>query len=115
MTIGHLDNLMGTIIDNPEVKDATMKVLVGPEEGWKGNYMRVFELGAYGNTPKHSHDWPHINYIIEGEGTLFLNGVENPIKAGSYAFVPPNELHQFKNTSDKKLKFICIVPEEGHK
>lgn len=115
MALGHIDDLMGTVIDNPEVKDAMMKVLVGPSEGWEGHYMRVFELGAGGFTPKHTHPWPHINYIIEGEGTLFLNGKENPIKAGAFAYVPSDELHQFKNTSDKPLKFICIVPEEGHK
>lgn len=115
MAIGHLDDLMGTIMNSPEVKEASMKVLITPEDGWEGNYMRVVELGVGGYSPKHTHDWPHINYIIEGEGSLFLNGVENPIKAGSYAFVPSNELHQFSNTSDVKLKFICIVPEEGHK
>lgn len=115
MALGHLDDLLGVAMDSPEVKDASMKVLITPKDGWEGNYMRVIELGVDGYSPKHIHPWPHINYIIEGEGTLFLNGEENPIKAGSYAFVPPNELHQFKNTSNVVLKFICIVPEEGHK
>lgn len=115
MPLGHENNVMGSVVDHPEVKDAVMKVLVSPEEGWEDNVLRVFELEPGGHTPKHTHDWPHINYVIEGEGTLFLNGKENPIKAGSYAYVPNNELHQFKNVGDTKLRFICIVPLEGHK
>jgi quercetin dioxygenase-like cupin family protein len=76
--------------------------------------MRVFELEPGGFTPRHQHPWPHINYVVQGNGTLYLNGQENPIEAGSYAYVPGNELHQFQNTSNEVLKFICIVPSEGH-
>lgn len=114
MALGHLDQLLGTAMTNPEVKGAVMKVLISPNEGWENHVMRVFEIEAGGYTPRHAHPWPHINYIIEGEGHLFLNGVENSIKAGSYAFVPSNELHQFRNTGSTPLKFICIVPLEGH-
>ncbi len=115
MVLGHERDVMGSVVDHPEVKDAVMKVLVSPKEGWEDHVMRVFELEPGGYTPKHTHDWPHINYIIEGTGTLFLNGKENPIEAGGYAYVPSNELHQFRNTGQGKLRFICIVPVEGHK
>ena len=101
-------------VDHPEAKNALMKVLISPKEGWEGYVMRIFELEEGGYTPKHAHDWPHINYILEGSGTLFLDGSENNIGAGSYAYVPSNELHQFKNTGNGTLRFICIVPEEGH-
>ncbi len=114
MALGHIETLEGKVMTNPEVKGAMMKVLVGPEEGWDSHVMRVFELEPGGHTPRHAHPWPHINYMIEGEGQLFLNGVENPIKAGDYAYVPSNELHQFQNTGKTTLKFICIVPKEGH-
>lgn len=115
MALGHVDKVFGTVVDHPEVKGAVMKVLVGPGEGWEDHVMRVFELEAGGFTPRHSHDWPHINYIIEGKGRLFLEGKENEIEAGSYAYVPANALHQFQNTGDVPLKFICIVPTKGHK
>lgn len=101
-------------VEHPEAKNALMKVLISPHEGWEGHVMRIFELEEGGYTPKHTHDWPHINYILEGSGTLFLDGKENEIEAGSYAYVPSNELHQFKNTGNGTLRFICIVPEEGH-
>ncbi len=114
MPIGHVAELENKVVNNPLAKDAKMRVLVGPEQGWDNHVMRVFELEVGGFTPRHQHAWPHINYIIEGEGSLFLNGQEQPVKAGSYAFVPGNELHQFQNIGDKPFKFICIVPSEGH-
>ena len=114
MPIGHVTELENKVVNNPLAKDAKMRGLVGPEQGWDNHVMRVFELEVGGFTPRHQHAWPHINSIIEGEGSLFLNGQENPVKAGSYAFVPGNELHQFQNTGDKVFKFICIVPSEGH-
>lgn len=112
--IGHLDDLMKAMMDSPEVKEAGMKVLISPEEGWESHVMRVVELGEGGYSPKHTHPWPHINYMIEGEGVLFLDGKETSVKAGSYAFVPAGELHQFRNTGKGTFKFICIVPKEGH-
>jgi len=114
MPIGHINDLEGKPIINPEVKGAVMKVPVSKEEGWTDHVMRVFEIEGYGYTPRHTHPWPHINYVLEGSGTLFLHDKENPIEAGSYAYVPSGELHQFKNLTDKPLKFICIVPNEGH-
>ena len=85
------------------------------KEGWDGYVMRVVEVEPNGFTPKHQHPWPHINYIIEGSGTLLIGDTLHPLKAGGYAFVPGNTLHQFSNAGDVTFKFICIVPEEGHK
>jgi len=113
--LGKIKDIPAKAVTNPLAKDALMSVLVGPQEGWDSHVMRVFELAPEGFTPKHAHDWPHINVILEGKGTLFLNGVENSVEAGAYAFVPGGELHQFKNAGDKPFKFICIVPKEGHK
>lgn len=97
------------------VKNASMKVLIGPDQGWDSHVMRVIELEEGGYSPEHSHPWPHINYVIDGEGSLLSNGEENPIKKGSIAYIPSGEIHQFKNTGKEKLVFICIVPKEGHK
>lgn len=94
--------------------NAFMKVLVSPEEGWDGYVMRVVEVEKGGFTPKHSHPWPHINYFIEGTGELMIDGINHPVEAGSYSFVPDNALHQFRNKGDSIFKFICIVPKEGH-
>lgn len=113
--LGQIKNITGTPVANPQAKDALVKVLVGSAQGWGDHVMRVFELQPGGYTPKHAHDWPHINVVLEGHGTLFLEGKENPVEAGAYAYIPNNELHQFKNVGNTVFKFICIVPKDGHK
>lgn len=115
MIVSHEDNVETIKFDNPEAKGASMKAIVSPEEGWEGHVMRVLELEEGGYSPKHNHPWPHINYMLEGEGVLFLDGEEHKVKKGSYAYVPAGKLHQFKNAGSGVFKFICIVPEEGHK
>ncbi|MDY0139568.1 MAG: cupin domain-containing protein [Candidatus Izemoplasmatales bacterium] len=115
MVVGNFNNLKAKNIDSPEAKNSKMKVLVSPENGWNDYVMRVVEVEQEGFTPKHSHPWPHINYIIEGKGILMIDGKDNHVEAGSYAYVPSDSLHQFKNDSESVFKFICIVPKEGHK
>lgn len=112
--IGHIFEQSFSKIEHPSVKDASIRALVGPHQGWNDHVMRVLELGPFGHSPLHRHPWFHVNYIIEGTGTLEIDGVRNEIAAGSYAFVPGNALHQFSNASDKPLRFLCIVPKEGH-
>jgi quercetin dioxygenase-like cupin family protein len=114
MIIGKEKDIPPIVMESPEVKDAAMKVLISPEEGWEGYVMRVVELGEGGYSPKHTHQWPHINYILEGTGTLQIDGKDNPIETGSYAYIPAGSLHQYKNKGNGRLRFICIVPKEGH-
>lgn len=115
MFISDKDSINAIKMSDPSVQSASMKVLIGPVEGWDSHVMRGIELEAGGYSPLHTHPWPHINYIIEGEGVVCINGEEKPIKKGSVAFIPPGETHQFKNTGKDKLEFLCIVPKEGHK
>jgi len=112
--VGHISDLNRIHLNPSVTKEASMKVLVSENEGWKDHVLRVVEVGKDGYTPKHKHPWPHINYFLEGSGQLEIGGMIHEVKAGSYAFVPGDTLHQFRNNSDETLKFICIVPKEGH-
>lgn len=93
---------------------AGLKSLIGPNEGWSDYVMRKVELESFGHSPKHTHPWPHINYVLEGKGIVFLDGEEIPVEKGSVAYIPADAEHQFLNTQKQDLRFICIVPKEGH-
>ncbi|MCY6960260.1 cupin domain-containing protein [Clostridium brassicae] len=84
-------------IDNVGVKNAFMKVLISPKEGWEGYVMRLFKLKAGGFTPKHAHPWSHINYIISGNGTLHLDGKDNSIESGSFALYQKKDINSSTN------------------
>lgn len=114
MIIGNEKDIAAKTIESIEVKNAAMKVLVSPEEGWGDYVMRIIELEKDGYSPKHVHAWPHINYVVEGEGVVHMDGKDTPISAGGYAYVPADTLHQYKNAGEGMFRFICIVPKEGH-
>lgn len=55
----------------------------------------------------------HMNYVIEGTGALVNEkGEEQPLKAGDFALVDPDEKHQYRNKGDQPFKMICGVPKE---
>jgi mannose-6-phosphate isomerase-like protein (cupin superfamily) len=41
--------------------------------------------------------------VLEGE-------MEHPLRPGTVVLVPPNQVHQFRNTGSRPLKFICLIP-----
>ncbi len=82
--------MKGKEINLPDTKNVIMKPLITKNEGAPTFALRQFELAMDGHTPYHRHPWEHEVYV------------------------PPGELHQFKNRGEGMLKFLCIVPNEGH-
>ena len=55
----------------------------------------------------------HMTYVIDGSGALVNEaGEEQPLKAGDFALVNPDEKHQYRNKGDNPFKMICGVPKE---
>lgn len=89
---------------------AQMRMLIGPAERATNFHMRHFEVEAGGHTPHHKHDYEHEIIILEGSGTANSEQGERAFSAGDVIWVPANEMHQFRNTGDEALKFICLIP-----
>ena len=55
----------------------------------------------------------NINEATKGDMNVdWLLPYTRPVhfKAGDVIWVPPNEMHQFRNTGSEALKFICLIP-----
>ena len=113
MFVSHIKEITEIPLEGDNIKNAVKKVLIGPGEGWKDYVMRLFTLKKDGFSPRHTHPWIHVNIVLEGKGTLFLEGKDYPMEKGSVALIPENALHQFKADRGEDLSFICIVPLEG--
>ena len=113
--VGHIAEIEGQPLSGPDIDKVVKRLLVGPDEGWRGWALRLFELEPGGHTPRHQHPWPHIDYVTQGRGTLHLDGVDHALEAGSFAYVPAGATHQFAGSGDGTLAFLCIVPEEGER
>lgn len=96
----------------PAVDGVTMRVVIGPEEGATHFNMRVFEVQPGYASPLHSHSWEHEVFVLSGQGAVRTEQGDIPISHGSTVFVPGGELHQFRNTSEQLLRFICLVPQD---
>ncbi len=73
--------------------------------------MRRFVVKKGGHTPLHRHDWEHGVFVLAGKGALVdEQGKEHELKPGTFAFVEPNELHQFKNKGEEDFVFLCVIP-----
>lgn len=91
-------------------RGTTMAVMVGRADGAPNFAMRQVRVEAGGYTPRHQHDYEHEVLVLDGQGTVLLDGAERPIRAGDVVFVPANEEHQFKALGETPLRFVCLVP-----
>ncbi len=94
------------------IRGVTKRIAIGPSDGYDG-FFRVFTVQPGGNSPYHEHAWFHANYILEGQGTVVIDGADFPVKVGSVAYIEGGKRHNFVNTGSEPLKFICLVPREG--
>ncbi len=110
--VNHEDKIREIMLEGSDLEGVKKQILIGPKDGLSG-FFRMFKVAPGGHTPYHKHPWWHANYVLEGEGKVIIEGKDNPVKKGSVAFVEGNVVHQFVNTGNTELKFICLVPEEG--
>ncbi len=96
----------------PALEGVTMRVVIGPEEGAPTFNMRVFEVQPGHASPYHDHWWEHEVFVLSGQGVVRTGQDEMPISHGSTVFVPGGDLHQFCNTGNDVLRFLCLVPQE---
>jgi len=72
--------------------------------------MRLFELEPGGHTPLHTHPHEHEVFVLEGKGIVRDNGQERPIGPEDAILVPGGCKHNFENTGDSVLRFLCLIP-----
>ena len=100
------------VVARMEVEGVTMRMVIGPEDGAPVFNMRVFEVEPGHVTPHHSHWWEHEVFVLSGQGIVKTDQGHRPIDHGNTVFVPGGDMHQFRNTGDEVLRFICLVPQE---
>lgn len=109
MLIRNINTTPNKPVEMAGVKGVNMAVMVGREHGAPNFALRCFTVDPQGHSPKHSHDYEHEVYVVEGNGTVLLEGQLNPIKTGDVIYVPADQEHQFQ-AGDKGMKFLCLVP-----
>jgi quercetin dioxygenase-like cupin family protein len=96
--------------DSSTVKNLEMRMLLGEEAGSNNYLMRYFKIGKDGYSPRHRHDWEHLNFFVKGKGVVYVDGKEYEVKPGDTIRIAPNELHQYRNAGEESFEFICLIP-----
>jgi quercetin dioxygenase-like cupin family protein len=115
MAVKHYAQLKLQTLTSDDVDRTAMTNVIGAPEGWESHTLRVFRIEPGGHTPRHQHDWEHVNYCISGSAKLRIGDEVTEFQQGDFAFVPPNTDHQFTNPFDEAVEFICIVPNKAYK
>lgn len=109
MVIRNINQVEGKPVDMPGAKGVTMSLMVGRADGAPNFALRHFAVAPGGHSPRHSHDYEHEVYVVEGTGTVLLEGAERPIRTGDVVYVPAGQEHQFR-AGASGMRFLCLVP-----
>lgn len=111
MKITRLESCDTQPVNMEGIEGVSKQVPIGAADGAPNFSIRVFTVQPGGHTPHHTHESEHLNYILEGTGEAMEGDTPRSIKAGDYLLVKPHEKHQYKNTGDTPLVFMCMVPK----
>ncbi len=114
MKIRHTLDVAQQLVQMEGAVGCRVRWLLGEPEGAPNFAMRQFEVAAGGHTPKHSHPYEHEVFVLEGHGVIVEAGKAHPLKPGDAVFVAPNDIHQFRNTGEATLKFLCLIPQSAN-
>ncbi|MCD6176909.1 MAG: cupin domain-containing protein [Candidatus Cloacimonetes bacterium] len=110
MKVKHYSDILLEEVTMEGSRKAKIRWLISEKDKAPNFAMRMFEVEPGGFTPYHSHSWEHENFIVEGNGALVTEDGELPFKPGDVIFVDPHMKHNYKNTGETTLKFLCLIP-----
>ena len=62
---------------------------------------------------EHRHQQAEIYLILEGTGSVTIDGNARPVGAGSAVFIPGNALHSCENTGTSELRFAYVLAADS--
>ena len=113
MKVAHYEAIEKQPVEMEGAERCHVRWLIQSSDGAPNFAMRQFEVAPGGFTPRHHHPYEHEVFVLEGEGTILEGNQEHPLAPGTTVYVAPDEVHQFRNTGETPLKFLCLVPNSA--
>ncbi len=110
--VGHWRDVEAEKVPEEMAKGTTIRWLIRREDGAPLFAMRVFEVEPGGHIKAHEHPWEHEIFILAGRGVVRIGGRDYSVEEGYYLYIPPNTVHEYFNTGNTVLRFLCIIPHE---
>lgn len=74
-------------------------------------HISVVGPGSWAHPP-HTHDGVEAIYMLEGEGTLEIDGVKSAISSGEAAVFDPTKLHGLVNNGEIPMRYMVIITRQ---
>ena len=73
----------------------------------------VGELDPDGRLNVHRHDPAEVYHVLEGRGTVTLEGVDHEVGEGDAVFIPGGAWHGVRNTGSSTLRVFYVLQADG--
>lgn len=77
----------------------------------------IWELGVGVSEGRHIHEGDfgleELYYFIKGEGVMWADGEDVPVRAGDAVLAPEGSDHGFRNTGQEPLKLVILWGKPG--
>jgi len=110
--LGHYTEVKASLVPPDAARKTYIRWLISKKDGAPTFSMRLFEVEVGGSISAHHHPWEHEIYILDGEGKIRIGSKWYVIRDGTFIYVPPNVEHEYINTGNKVLKFVCVIPNK---
>jgi quercetin dioxygenase-like cupin family protein len=98
--------------DTVELAEGLQKgVLLGDDDGTPNFNMRRFILEPGARVPRHTNEVEHEQFVIEGTYQVGIDEETHTVSAGDSVLIPAGVEHWYRNDSDDRGSFLCVVPK----
>jgi quercetin dioxygenase-like cupin family protein len=108
--VGHYTDVIEENVPSEMASGTTIRWLVRKEDGAPTFAMRLFKVAPGGHINAHRHPWEHEIYVVRGKGRVRIGSANYTVNEGFFIYIPPNVEHEYWNTGDDDLLFICVIP-----
>ena len=100
-------------VTQEQVSDGiTIRWVIGKPEAAPNFAMRVIEFEPDAIFDRHQHPFEHEIFVLEGSGVAQGPEGDTAMRPGVALYIPPDELHGYRNTGTGPLRFICVIPHQ---
>jgi len=95
-----------------EAEGVRKAVILDESDGAPNFRMRRYSLEPGAEVPKHTNGVEHEIHTVEGEYVVGIEDEEFTVSAGDSLLIPDGTVHWFRNESEEKSAFVCMVPND---
>jgi mannose-6-phosphate isomerase-like protein (cupin superfamily) len=96
----------------PAGKDREFRYLVHRDTGCPDVTQFIGTIPP-GRSPNHSHVYDEVIYVLDGRGTVHLEGRQFPIEPGSCVHLPPLLEHALENEGETPMRVLGVFHPSG--